>query len=159
MSSSEYISNIHMEILHLNKNFFTNEENTTLDNINLGNKAFHSRSNSHNSNSMIKLYQNQKSQFDKNKVKKNILKQEALNKSSDEINKNEVKLRFDARGNPIDKNKKQRVTFKDRISKKEPLVSIETIESYKEYNLLTNFNINENILKERSKCKCTCNII
>ena len=149
MTTNDYISSLHIEILHLNKNYFnkTNEENTTTDNINY--EKIRSKS--------INI-QDERSKRERYIVKKKILDKKVLDKSlDDQITKNETKLRLDAHGIPIDKNKKHRVTFIDKIHNKKPLVTIEKIESYKKYNILTNFHVNENLYRER--CNCTCNII
>ena len=140
---------MHIEILNLNKNYFnkTNEDNTTTDNLNY--EKIRSKS--------INI-QDERSKRERYIVKKKILDKKVLDKSlDDEVTKNDTKLRLDAHGNPIDKNKKQRVTFIDKIHKKTPLVTIEKVESYKQYNILTHFHVSENLYKER--CNCTCKII
>ena len=149
MTTNDFISSMHIEILHLNKNYFnkTNEENTTTDNINY--EKIRSKS--------INI-QDERSKRERNIVKKKILDKKVLDKSlDDEVTKNDTKLRLDAHGNPIDKNKKQRVTFIDKINKKAPLATIENVESYKEYNILTHFHVGENLNQE--KCNCSCKII
>ena len=150
MTTNDFISSMHIEILRLNKNYFNkiNEQNTTSDITNYD--KIRSKSNNINDR--------ENSKIERNIVKKKILDGNALDKSiDDEVTKNETKLRLDAHGNPIDKNKKQRVTFIDKIHKKTPLVTIEKVESYKQYNILTHFHISENLYKER--CNCTCKII
>jgi hypothetical protein len=150
MTTNDYISSLHIEILHLNKNYFnkTNEENTTTDITNNG--KIRSKSNTINDKKKIII--------ERNNVKRKILDEDVLDKTiDDQITKNETKLRLDAHGIPIDKNKKHKVTFIDKIHNKKPLVTIEKIESYKKYNILTNFHVNENLYRER--CNCTCNII
>ena len=67
--------------------------------------------------------------------------------------------RLDVYGNPINKKKKQKVTFADMINNQKPLISVTPIESYKEYNLLTNYRVNEDLFKENSTCSCSCYII
>ena len=150
MTTNDFISSMHIEILHLNKNYFNkiNEQNTTSDITNYD--KIRSKSNT--------IHDRENSKIERNIVKKKILDGNALDKSlDDEVTKNETKLRLDAHGNPIDKNKKQRVTFIDKIHKKTPLVTIEKVESYKQYNILTHFHVSENLYKER--CNCTCKII
>jgi hypothetical protein len=147
MSSSNYIESIHMQILHLNKNYFHSKEESTADLTN------NLTNNLKSPETQIKI--------DKNKVIKKILVEEALDKSLfEESNPTKTlnsKERRDANGIPINKNKKHKVTFIDKISKKTPLVTIQNIESYKRYNLLTNFNVNESLLfKEKSTCNCSC---
>ena len=97
-------------------------------------------------------------------IKKKIFENEKLEYSFDESTKpknliSKENQRLDAFGNPINKKKKQKVTFIDVIDRQKPLISITPIESYKQYNLLTNFHVNEDLFKENSTCSCSCYII
>ena len=67
MSSSNYIESIHMQILHLNKNYFHSKEESTADLTN-------------NLTNNLKSQETQ-IKIDKNKVIKKILVEEALDKS------------------------------------------------------------------------------
>ena len=95
---------------------------------------------------------------------KKILENDIFDDSIDENIQKKViitkdKQRMDAYGQPINKKKKQRVTFIDMIDHQKPLISVTPIESYKEYNLLTNYRVNEDLFKENSTCSCSCYII
>jgi hypothetical protein len=148
--TSDYIQEMHIDILHLNKNFFhQHEENSTVDITNIAN---------------INSSKSKKNINQRQDIKKKIFENEKLEYSFDESTKpknliSKENQRLDAFGNPINKKKKQKVTFIDVIDRQKPLISITPIESYKQYNLLTNFHVNEDLFKEKSNCTCCCYII
>ena len=75
--------------------------------------------------------------------------------NNDEVNSK----RTDAYGTLINhKNKRNvKVTFKDKVEEKQPLIEVIDIESYKKYNFMENIsNLSEReaFKKERSCCSC-----
>ena len=75
--------------------------------------------------------------------------------NNDEVNSK----RTDAYGTLINhKNKRNvKVTFKDRVEEKQPLIEIINIESYKQYNFMENISTlseREAFHKERTCCSC-----
>ena len=153
--TSDYIQEMHIDILNLNKNFFRQkEENSTVDITNIANL----------NNPQSKKNINQNNINQRHELMKKILQNERLDDSIEENTKTKNIIpkdnqRLDAYGNPINKQKKQKVTFADMTYNQKPLISVTPIESYKEYNLLTNYRVNEDLFKENSTCSCSCYII
>jgi hypothetical protein len=149
--TSDFIKSIHIQILNLNKNYYN--ENSTVDLTN---------SNLINSNSLLKLKPKKNNNFQsKYQIKKRILKEEVLNESIND-SKPIKKIngeRLDAKGIPINKNKKHKITFIDEIDNKTPLVEVQRIESFKQYNSLNSYHINEQMFNGKSHCNCSCYII
>ena len=147
--TSDFIKSIHIQILNLNQNYYN--ENSTVDLTN---------SNLINSNSLLKPKKNNNFQS-KYQIKKRILKEEVLNESIND-SKPIKKIngeRLDANGIPINKNKKHKITFIDEIDNKTPLVEVQRIESFKQYNSLNSYHINEQMINGKSHCNCSCYII
>ena len=148
--TSDYIQEMHIDILNLNKNFFRQqEEYSTVDITNIAN---------------LNYPQSKKNISQRHEIMKKILENERLDDSIVENTKIKNIIpkdnqRLDVYGNPINKKKKQKVTFADMINNQKPLISVTPIESYKEYNLLTNYRVNEDLFKENSTCSCSCYII
>ena len=148
--TSDYIKEMHIDILHLNKNYFRQqEENSTVDITNIAN---------------LNNPKSKKNISQRHEIMKKILENDIFDDSIDENTQKKViitkdKQRMDAYGQPINKKKKQRVTFIDMIDHQKPLISVTPIESYKEYNYLSNYHVNEDLFKEKNKCTCSCNII
>ncbi len=153
--TSDYIQEMHIDILNLNKNFFRQqEEYSTVDITNIANLNY----------PQSKKNINQKNINQRHEIMKKILENERLDDSIVENTKIKNIIpkdnqRLDVYGNPINKKKKQKVTFADMINNQKPLISVTPIESYKEYNLLTNYRVNEDLFKENSTCSCSCYII
>ena len=153
--TSDYIQEMHIDILNLNNNFFRQqEEYSTVDITNIANLNY----------PQSKKNINQKNINQRHEIMKKILENERLDDSIVENTKIKNIIpkdiqRLDVYGNPINKKKKQKVTFADMINNQKPLISVTPIESYKEYNLLTNYRVNEDLFKENSTCSCSCYII
>ena len=153
--TSDFIQEMHIDILNLNKNFFRQqEEYSTVDITNIANLNY----------PQSKKNINQKNINQRHEIMKKILENERLDDSIVENTKIKNIIpkdiqRLDVYGNPINKKKKQKVTFADMINNQKPLISVTPIESYKEYNLLTNYRVNEDLFKENSTCSCSCYII
>ena len=95
--TSDYIQEMHIDILHLNKNFFhQHEENSTVDITNIAN---------------INSSKSKKNINQRQDIKKKIFENEKLEYSFDESTKpknliSKENQRLDAFGNPINKKKK-----------------------------------------------------